>query len=278
MRKSAIIIIMQTVLIIGASSGIGYACAKKFIAEGYEVLALSRTECVLAGVKNYLCDVSIESDLEKTLNVVLSENPLIKHLIYSAGFSMAAPLETVEPQDYRYLFEVNFFGFVHCLRRLIPSLRHSGGSACVISSVGGVSPIPYDSYYSSSKAALNAFCAALQTELRPKGVRVLSVMPGGTKTNFSFKRKIYPKEKTGDYSVAVKTASDKLQKIEQQGMSADTVAEEVFNKCVTPSAFYLFATGLKNKLVCLLVRFLPQPLSVLLTRAVFLANPDLSER
>ena len=244
MRKNAIIISMQSVLIVGASSGIGYACAKKFIVEGYEVLALSRTECVLAGVKNYLCDVSNESELDLTLNALLAENPRI----------------------------------VHCLRRLIPALRHSSGSACVVSSVGSLFPIPFDPYYVSSKAALNAFCAALQTELRPKGVRVLSVMPGGTRTDFTFKRKIYSNEKTGDYSVAVKTASEKLKEIEQQGASANKVAEEIYNKCAASSAFYLFAAGLKNKLACALIRFLPQPLLTMLTRAVFLSSPGPTER
>ncbi len=278
MRKNAIIISMQSVLIVGASSGIGYACAKKFIVEGYEVLALSRTECVLAGVKNYLCDVSNESELDLTLNALLAENPRIRHFVYSAGFSMAAPLEKADPKDYRYLYEVNFFGFVHCLRRLIPALRHSSGSACVVSSVGALFPIPFDPYYVSSKAALNAFCAALQTELRPKGVRVLSVMPGGTRTDFTFKRKIYSNEKTGDYSVAVKTASEKLKEIEQQGASANKVAEEIYNKCAASSAFYLFAAGLKNKLACALIRFIPQPLLTMLTRAVFLSSPGPTER
>lgn len=269
---------MQSVLIVGASSGIGYACAKKFLSEGYEVLAISRTECVLAGVKNYLCDVSAEDRLDQTLNSVLAENPRLKYFIYSAGFSMAAPLEKVEAKDYRYLFEVNFFGFVHCLRRLIPALRHGGGTACVVSSIASVFPIPFDCYYVSSKAAVNALCAALQTELRPKGVRVISVMPGGTRTNFTFKRKIYPDEKTGDYSVAVKIASHKLEQIEQQGTSAEKVAKDIYNKCSASSFSYLFAADIKNKLARALIRLLPQPILTLLTRAVFLSDPDSTER
>ena len=261
---------MKKVLIVGASSGIGYACAKKFLAEKYAVLNLSRTECVLAGVKNYLCDVSDEQALDKSLTTILIENPAIDVLVYSAGFSMACPLETVSPADYRYLFEVNFFGFVHCLRRLVPALRHQEGTACVIGSLASFAPIPFDCYYTAAKSALNALCAALQTELQPKGVRVICILPGGTKTNFTFKRKICPPEAAGDYALELDTATKKLAETEQNGQTAEEVAKTVYHKCTVKCCSYLFTPGLKNRLTKALLRLLPQWALTYLTRNFYL--------
>lgn len=265
---------MSIVLIVGASSGIGYECAKTFLREGYKVLALSRTECVLAGVKNYLCDVSKEEELEQTLDRLLDEYPSVDNLVYSAGCSMACPLEFVDPVDYRYLFEVNFFGFVHCLRRLIPTLRRCEGTACVVSSIGAVAPIPFDSYYVASKAALNSLCMTLATELASRGVRVVSVMPGGTKTNFTFKRKIYPPEKIGDYKIAQENAVEKLAKIEQSGASPSKIAETIYRLCTQRSGVFLTTAGWKNKFLYAVIKILPQRLLTFLTRSVYLSCDD----
>lgn len=263
---------MKTVLIVGSSHGIGYACAKKFLAEGYRVMALSRTECVLAGVKNYLCDVSDPEKLGETLDLVAQEAPSLDFFIYSAGFSMASPLEHVESADYRYLFEVDFFGFTECLRRLIAPLRHACGAACVISSLGSVALIPFDSYYTAAKAALNAFCLALQAELRPRGVRVFSVLPGGTRTDFTFKRKVYPPEKTGDYKSAQERAVGILAEIEQNGQSAEKAAKYVYEKFVQNGKSVLYVPGIKNKLIYFATKTLPQRLILFLTREKFFTS------
>lgn len=265
---------MDTVLIVGASSGIGYALAKKFLSEGYNVVALSRTECVLAGVKNYLCDVALEKELDQTLNAVVSEKPKIKYLVYSAGFSMASPLEKVDPVDYRYLFEVNFFGFLHCLRRLIPLLKRNEGTACVIGSVASVAPIPFDSYYDASKAALNAFCAALQPELSPRGVRVIAVLPGGTKTNFTFKRKVYPSDRIGEYKNAQEQAVIKLKEMEQGGQRREKVAEAIYEKCVQKGGSFLLVPGIKNKIEYFVAKIMPQRLLTFFIKNLFLTSLD----
>ncbi len=265
---------MDIVLIVGASSGIGYACAKKFLSEGYGVVNISRTECVLAGVRNYCCDVSDEGGLIKILKAVIAENPSIRYLVYCAGASMACPLEHVDPSDYRYLFEVNYFGFLTCLKALLPLLRQSGGTACVIGSVAALSPIPFDSYYDSSKAALNAFCAAMQTETYSRGVRVICVMPGGTRTNFSYKRKVYPEEAVGDYALAMKKAVDKLQKTEQTGQRAERVANLVFRRCTQGGGRYLFVSGLKNKMITAAVKRMPQAILTAITGAYFFSSEE----
>lgn len=259
---------MKKVFIIGASSGIGYATAQKFVKNGDTVINMSRTPCEIAGVENILCDVAGE-EYENKLKVLKSRLDRLDIFIYSAGFSMAAPLEHVHENDYRYLFEVNFFGFVKALQILLPTLRASGGVACVISSIGGILPIAYDCYYSSSKAALNMLINALSLELTPKGVKVISIMPGGTKTNFSFKRKVYSKNQVGDYATAQNSALKNLTNIEQSGESAISVANTIYRQCTKPKAAHTVASGTINKLFTLSSKIFPQRLLYYLNTKIY---------
>jgi len=263
---------MKTVLIVGASSGIGYACAKKFLREGYTVLNLSRTDCVLSDVINYLCDITDRENADKILSDILREHSEIHYLLYAAGCSVAAPLEYIQESDYRYLFEVNFFGFVSCLQRLLPALRHSFGTACVIGSIESLCPVPFDTFYASSKAALNAFIVGLQAELKPKNVRLISVLPNGTQTDFSYARKIYPQNRVSDYGDALQASVKRLEQIEQTGYAPERVASDVFRACIETGS-PLLCSGFKTKLYRLAFRLLPLPLLLLLLKNHFL-SPD----
>ena len=98
-------------------------------------------------------------------------------------------------------------------------------------------------------------------------------MPGGTKTNFTYKRKVYPQEEIGDYKNAQDSAVKKLGRIEQSGQSSEKVAAFIYEKCTQKSGKYLFAVGIKNKAIRALMRVLPQRVLSLLTRNVYL-TPD----
>ncbi len=248
---------MRKVFIIGASSGIGYATAKKFVESGDFVINMSRTPCGLVGVTNILCDVTSEH-YDSKLNEVVNSLDKLDIFVYSAGFSMASPLEHVKESDYRYLFEVNYFGFVKAMQVLIPMLRASGGVACVVSSTAGMLPIAYDSYYCSSKAAVNMLINSLSLELMSRGVKVISIMPGGTKTKFTYKRKVYDNKDIGDYSLQQSRAVKNLAKIEQTGESPQAVASTIYKECAKPRVAHTFASGLSNKFFVLCSKIFPQ--------------------
>lgn len=255
-----IIIIMNTeksLFIVGGSSGIGKETAKLFLSKGYRVTNLSRGICDIGGVENLLCDVT-DPKYEEVLQDYRSRTSGLSVLVYSAGFSMAAPLEYALQTDYRYLYEVNFFGYLTTLKTLLPLLKRSCGVSCVIGSIGGIIPIAYDAFYSSSKAAVNMLTAALDLELAPQGVRAISVMPGGTKTDFSFKRKILPYEEAKEYADDMAKAVESLKRTEQSGMAPSRVAKTVYRKCVTACASHTFASGCINKAISLAYRLLPQ--------------------
>ena len=268
---------MKRVLIVGASSGIGYETAKKFLQKGYHVINISRRECDLDGVENLLCNVAEREKLDEVLTKIL-EYKSLDCFIYSAGFSMAAPLEYVLEGDYRYLYEVNLFAFIHCARTLIPVLRVAQGTICAISSMASITSIPYDLYYCGSKSALNATISALRYELNPEGINVIAVLPGGTKTKFTEKRKIYPPPAVNGYAKALTIATEQLEKIEQNGQKAEKVANYVYKKCTLTSPMAsLYPSGIFNKLVALFLRICPQSISYLITKTLFETIEELEE-
>lgn len=262
----------KVVLIIGGSSGIGMYTAKKFLESGCIVVNMSRRDCELSGVVNIQLDVADEKYIDKAWDRFILEYDRLDIMIYSAGFSMASPLEYVEEKDYRYLFEVNLFGYMYFLKKCLPYLKKSRGVSCIVGSTGGIVPIPYDSFYSASKAAVNMLILSLQYELLPQGVKALCVMPGGTKTHFTFKRKEYPKEKVGEYGQDLERAASSLEGIEQNGMSANKVAKTIYRRCTQASFASVYASGITNKLLAFLVRLIPQKLLYLIVRSQFRLN------
>lgn len=253
---------IKEVLVVGASSGIGAETVALFLKKGYSVTNLSRSECKITGVRNISCDVTDGQNLSSCLEQYFSETGRLDVAVYSAGFSMAAPLEYAEEKDIKYLYEVNFFGFLKVLKKALPLLKQSRGTFCVVSSVGAVQPIAYDSYYSSSKAAVNMAVKTLRQELSPLGVRIISVMPGGTKTNFSFKRKVYPYSEVGEYAENMNSAVKALQNIEQKGMKPSAVAKTIYRKCVSKNCLSgVYSSGLINKAIVLVTRIFPQQLN-----------------
>ena len=110
---------MNNAIVIGGSSGIGKSVCDELLKRGFDVYNLSRTPCDLTGVQNRELDVTDGGKIES----VLSELPVPEVVVYSAGFSLAAPVEYACESDYRYLFEVNFFGLVKTVRSLSARMR-----------------------------------------------------------------------------------------------------------------------------------------------------------
>ena len=255
----------KVVFITGASSGIGKATAELFLANNYIVINGSRRESKLDGIINYTVDVSSIKSIDKAVDDISEKYGGINILINCAGFSMAAPIEEVLDQDYAYLFYVNLFGAIHLIKRVIPYMKSQGrGKIINISSIGAITPIPYDPYYSASKSALNMLSLTLYTELKKDNINITSIMPGGTKTPFTFARKVYPQTDTN-----LILATQSLAKIEQNGMSAQSVAKRIFAVANQKNPPIFLTTGLMNKFIYLFSKVLPKKILANITRLVF---------
>lgn len=250
----------RSAVIVGGSSGIGLEVAAKLASLGYRTVNISRSGCPSERILSVSADVAQGSELEEAIKSVGESAERIDVLIYSAGFSMAAPVEYAKEKDYRYLFEVNYFGALRSVQAALPFMKESGGKIFFISSVGGTLPIPFDSFYSSSKAALDMLAKELRVELKPYKISVTSVRPGGTATGFTFKRKVYSDSENGGYYRGVNKAVAALGNKEQGGMSAVAVADCIVNAVSSDDPPITLNCGGKNKGAVLVSRLLPERL------------------
>lgn len=255
---------MKNIVVVGGSDGIGLALIQNL--SGEKITNISRTPCVVAGVTNISADVSDERSLKNAF----SQLEAIDALIYCAGTSLAAPVEYVKIDDLEYLFNVNLIGAIQCCKLAIPLLKNSDdGRFVALSSSGATIPIAYDAFYCASKAGLTAFCAAISPEL-PE-IKSTAVIIGGTRTRFSFKRKVY-KDCAG--YADLKSAADAITKIEQTGYSAQKIAAEIADILYRKNPPATVTIGIKNRLSVRLYKLLPRRFKRSALRAAY----NLSDR
>lgn len=248
----------RTAIIVGASSGIGKETARKLASRGWRVFNVSRTPYRGERVRTLTADCAQEGELAKAIREIGEEAGSVELLVYSAGFSMAAPIEYAKSGDYRYLFEVNYFGAIEALRAAVPYLTKRGGRVILVGSMGGDMPIPYDAFYSSSKAALAMLARGADCELRGRGVRVSALLPGGTATDFTYSRRVYGEEETHSYSQDVKKASAALANIEQGGASPGLVADSILKLAERKNPPPVTAAGSGNNFIRYVSKMLPE--------------------
>ena len=246
-----------SVVVVGGSSGIGYETCVRLVNRGWEVTNISRTPCNNAKVHNICADVTCGNEVCNALNTV-SEKYGLNALVYCAGFSMAAPIEYAKEADYKYLFEVNFFGALKAMQSAISLMKRKGGKIVLVGSLGGDVPIVFDSFYSCSKAALEMLAREAHTELNGYNISVTAVLPGGTATNFSFKRKVYPEEENGSYGKSLKRAVAALNNMEQSGMKPSRVAEDICNVLVAEKPPIIKTCGAKTTAARFATRVMPE--------------------
>lgn len=180
----------KVAIITGGSSGIGLCTAAALREAGCRVYELSRRDSDVPGITHLRCDITDEAQIAAAVERVMAECGRIDILINNAGFGISGAVEFTETTDAQRLFDVNFFGMVRMNRTVLPLMRQQGAGRIVnLSSVAAPVPIPFQTYYSATKAAVNAYTMALANELRPFGVTVCAVMPGDIHTGFTAARR-----------------------------------------------------------------------------------------
>ncbi|HET7744482.1 MAG TPA: SDR family oxidoreductase [Gaiellaceae bacterium] len=174
----------KTVVVTGASSGIGAACAARLAASGWMVFGGVRREEDAAtlrekGIEPLLLDVT---DADQIVAAAESVGDSLDALVDNAGIAVAAPLELVPLDELRRQLEVNVVGQVAVLQVFLPALRAAKGRIVLMGSVGGRSALPFLGAYAASKHALEAVADCLRVELRPWGMTVSIVEPASIRT------------------------------------------------------------------------------------------------
>ncbi len=252
----------KVVVITGASSGIGLACAREFAQCGAILSLAARSVDALESLKAELellgtsvlvvpTDVSIESDCQHLIAETIKTFGGIDVLINNAGISMRALFRDVELSVMKRLMDVNFWGSVYCTKYALPSLLERKGSVVGVSSIAGYIGLPGRVGYSASKFAMNGFLESLRTENLKTGLHVLIAAPGFTASNVRFAALV------ADGSTQAETPRD-----ESKMMSAEAVAKYL-RRAVEKRKRTLILTFLEGKFSVFLKKIFPSLLEKL---------------
>jgi short-subunit dehydrogenase len=246
----------KLVIITGASSGIGFACAEEFAKRGANLVLGARQYVTLCEItadleKRYAikavavqCDVSKEDQCEQLIKQAVLTFGRIDVLINNAGLSMRALFNDLDIIVLEDLMAVNFWGAVYCTKYALPELLKSGGSVVGVSSIAGYHGLPGRTGYSASKFALNGFLQALRIENLKTGLHVMIAAPGFTASNIRNTALVKDGSVQGESSM-----------VEEKMMTAGEVANNIADGVVRRSRT-LIMTG-QGKLTVFLSKFVP---------------------
>ena len=263
------IIMEKVVLLTGGSSGIGLAAGKALAMSGCRVYEISRKPAEHPGITHLTGDVTDEASIREAVAEVLSREGRIDILINNAGFGISGAVEFTEPEEAKRQLEVNFFGMVNTCHVVLPHMREAGqGRILNLSSVAAVVPIPFQTFYSASKAAINSYTMALGNEVRPFGISVCAVMPGDIHTGFTAARQ---KQVRGDdvYGGRISRSVAKMEKDELTGMKPEAAGAYVAKIALRKNVKPLYAIRLDYKFYTILARILPVRTFSALIRALY---------
>lgn len=209
----------RTVVITGASSGIGKGLKECFEKKGDKVIDIS-----LDGA-DYKCDVGNDQELKKVFDDIYLNYGEIDILVTCAGYGISGAIELLPEEATRKQFDVNFFGTANACKYAIPMMKKKS-KIVIIASASGIFPVPFRTYYSASKAAVNSFAQGLKMELSKTGIDVTSICPGDIRTNFSANRdKHYDTNER--YGKAIELSTKPTEKSEKRRMSPEYAIKKI---------------------------------------------------
>jgi NAD(P)-dependent dehydrogenase (short-subunit alcohol dehydrogenase family) len=184
----------KTILITGCSSGIGAALAREFAQRGHRVYATARRAEATAsleaeGIRGLVLDVNDDVSIAAALDTVRRDAGHLDLLVNNAGFSQVGAVVDLTREDLRRQYETNVIAPMAVTAQAMPLLRAAvtaNGSAVVanVGSIVGLFTTPFAAAYCSSKAAVHSLTDALRMELKPFGIHVVSIQPGGVRSSF----------------------------------------------------------------------------------------------
>jgi NAD(P)-dependent dehydrogenase (short-subunit alcohol dehydrogenase family) len=248
---------MRTLVISGGSSGIGKATASLFAERGWRVFELSRHGVSAEGIMHIDCDVTSEESCREAVAQVLKQTERIDVVISNAGFGISGAVEFTPIGEAERQMDVNFMGAVRLTQAVLPQLRKQhNGRIIYTSSVAAVLAVPYQAFYSASKAAINAMALALANEVKEFGITVSVMMPGDVSTGFTDAR---CKSNAGEevYTHAGKAVSS-MEKDERGGMQPIQMARLFWHIAACRSPRPQYVGGFIYRVFCFLDRILPK--------------------
>lgn len=248
----------KTVLITGASRGIGKETAKYFAEQGWNVAATMRN--IKDGehfktnknIRVYSLDVKSIQSIEGARVQILADFGKVDVIVNNAGKGLFGIFEASSREQIRDQFETNLFGTMDVIKTFLPHLRkQKAGTIINITSMAGLEPNPLISLYNSSKFALDAFSESLSYELGQLGIRVKIVVPGSTKSDFMTPQSMVwtNSQKLEDYQPTIKKFTEFAQKMTDPSLVMDTVevSKVIFKAATDEKKTVRYIVGERNQ-------------------------------
>lgn len=244
---------MNTILITGASSGIGRAAVFQFQAEGWNVAATMRTPAKetelqnLSNVEVLQLDVTDHKSINAAVDQTLNQFGGLDVLLNNAGYGLAGPLEAVDPPQLERQFATNVYGPVYTIQACLPHFRQQGSGLVInVSSIGGRLVLPFNSLYHGTKFAIEGISEALALELAPHNIRVKIIEPGGVKTDFAGRSlEILQKDGLTAYDTSLQQAMTVFTAPDRAGMysEASDIANVVYTAATDGTSQLRYLAG-----------------------------------
>jgi len=256
----------KVVLITGASSGIGQACAVHLASRGWRVFGTRRGSSAASPggpFEMITMDVDEDESVRSGVETLLSKAGRLDAVVNNAGFSLMGPIEDTSIEEAKAQMETNFFGVLRVCRATLPALRQQGGGHIInISSLAAVVGLPFSGLYSASKFALEGLSESLRLETKPFGIRIVLVEPGDFRTPITTKRRTTQASNNNDtYREAFARLKVKQDQDEAHAPDPQAVARLVERILRNRKPKMRYTVGmLGQRIVVPLKRFLPQTL------------------
>ncbi len=266
----------KTVLITGASSGIGKSAAIYFHEKGWNVAATMRRpekEKELSNLSSVKClelDVQDESSIAKAIDDTISLFGTIHVIVNNAGYGAVGPFEAASKDQIQRQFDTNVFGLMNVTRNILPYFRERKQGVIInIASVGGRITFPLYSLYHSTKWAVEGFSESLHYELKPHNIKVKIVEPGAIKTDF-YERSmdIVSREGMHAYDAYVHKTFLNIQEIGMGAVGPRIVARKIYRAAISRSWKMRYPVGSGAPFLLIMRRFIPDSWFFSLVRMV----------
>jgi NAD(P)-dependent dehydrogenase (short-subunit alcohol dehydrogenase family) len=251
----------RVVLITGASSGVGQSTARLLSQKGYKVFGTSRNPAsaeVIPTVEMLALDVGSDDSVASCVKAVTNEAGRIDVLVNNAAYELAGALEEVSIDEAKAQFETNFFGVVRMVKAVLPSMRQQKhGQIINVSSLSGISSIPFMGIYSASKFALEGYTEALRLEVNPFNIHVSLTEAGFLKTPMMNKRHVSTAQ-LKEYDPMRQRAFNAIRNHEQKAPGPELVSHTILSIIASKTPRLRYVIGRQAKFATRLQRFLPE--------------------
>jgi len=241
---------MKTILITGASSGIGKAAAIKFAANGWNVIATMRSpekETELSLLQNVLIaklDVQDIDSIKQAIQSGIDKFGTIDTVLNNAGYMVIGAFELATDEQIHNQFDINVFGVMNVTRAILPHFRNNqSGTVINVTSTGGRITFPTCSLYHATKFAIEGFSESLAYELLAQGIKVKIVEPGSTATNFVAAASLATNPAITAYDEFIKQALETYVKVDTMQSEVGVIAEVIYTAATDDSDQLRYMAG-----------------------------------